>query len=459
MLRLYNTLSRKVEELERSDINIYLCGVTVYDYSHLGHARTIIVFDTLRRYLIYKGYNVRFVQNFTDVDDKIINAAREKGMRASELALRFIKQYFIDFDKLNVLRADNYPKATEHINEMVEFIEKLIDKGYAYVTNKGVYFDVTRDEDYGKLSNKNINELIAGARVEVDPEKKNPLDFALWKFYDEEPNWNSPWGKGRPGWHIECSVMSLKYLECVDIHGGGEDLIFPHHENEIAQSESYTNKQFGRIWMHVGMLTTKGEKMSKSLKNIEPIYNVLKRYGANAIRLYSLSSHYRKQLEYSDELLEQALIRWRDIEHAAYELIFAEGESEYDDAMKIAEKSMNKFIDAMNDDLDTSNAINSLIELVKYINKHASNDTLTKSIADAVRREFNDMMNILGLRIVTINDKHEIERLIEERNRLRKEKRFKEADMIREELRKKGIELIDHKGRTIWKCLDRGELY
>lgn len=457
-MRLYNTLSKKTEELEKKDVNIYLCGITVYDYSHLGHARTIIVFDTLRRYLIYKGYNVRFIQNFTDVDDKIINAAREKGMMPTELASRFIEQYFIDFDKLNVLRADNYPKATEHIDDMIELIRVLIEKDYAYITSKGVYFDVSKDEDYGKLSKKDIDELIAGARVEIDVEKRNPLDFALWKFYDEEPNWDSPWGRGRPGWHIECSAMSLKYLESIDIHGGGEDLIFPHHENEIAQSESYTNKQFGRIWMHVGMLTIRGEKMSKSLKNIESIHQALKRYGSNAIRLYSLSTHYRKQLEYNEQLLEQALSRWRDIEHAANELIFAEGMGDDSEALEVARKSIEGFNDAMEDDLDTPNAINILTNLAKYINRHASDDTLTKSIADAVGSVFNDMMYILGLRLIRI-ERGEIDRLIEERNRLRVEKRFKEADMIREELRAKGIELIDHKGRTIWKSIDRGELY
>ncbi|GIU71069.1 MAG: cysteine--tRNA ligase [Candidatus Nitrosocaldaceae archaeon] len=460
-MKIYNTLTKQLEEIKNKNVNIYLCGVTVYDYSHIGHARTIIVFDVLRRYLMYKGYNVRFIQNFTDVDDKIINAAKEQGIKPLELANRFIEQYFKDFDRLNVLRADLYPRATEHIDDIIKLIQGLIEKGYAYVTSKGVYFHVPKDEDYGKLSKKDVNELIAGARIEVDPEKKSPLDFALWKFSDEEPSWDSPWGRGRPGWHIECSAMSLKYLEHIDIHGGGEDLIFPHHENEIAQSESYTCKEFARIWMHVGMLTIRGEKMSKSLKNIEPINQALKKYGANPIRLYCLSAHYRKQLDYDYELLEQAVSRWRDIEHAGFELKFADEEGEAYDAKEVASNAMKMFDDAMSNDLDTPNALHALNELVKYINKHASKEALNKSIADAVKDEYNTMLSILGFKLLDVSkeEKEEIYRLIEERNRLRREKRFKEADAIREKLRMKGIELIDHKKKTIWKKLDLGILY
>ncbi len=461
-MRLYNTLTREFEELSTNNVNIYLCGITVYDYSHLGHARTIIVFDTLRRYLLYKGYKVKFVQNFTDVDDKIINAAHAQGIKPIELAERFIKQYFKDFDRLNVLRADLYPRATEHIEDMLAMIKGLIDNGYAYVTENGVYFQVQKYKEYGKLSKKDINELIAGARVEVDPKKRHPLDFALWKFSNEEPSWNSIFGKGRPGWHIECSAMSLKYLERIDIHGGGEDLIFPHHENEIAQSEAYTSKPFGKIWLHVGMLTTKGEKMSKSLKNIEPINNALLKYGANAIRLYALSAHYRKQLEYDERLLDQALIKWRDIEHAGFELRFAKGNGNEDNnAKSVAITSLKEFDDALSDDLDTVKAINALMHLVKYINKHASSETLTKSIANATINEYNTMLNILGLRLIGVSKEEEayINNMIEKRNKLREEKRFKEADEIREELKRIGVELIDHKDRTIWKKLDLGMLY
>ncbi len=460
-MRLYNTLTKELEELKSKYVNIYLCGITVYDYSHIGHARTIIVFDTLRRYLLSKGYNVKFVQNFTDVDDKIINAARREGIRPIELAERFIKQYFKDFDRLNILRADLYPRATEHIEDMLKMIKGLIDKGYAYATENGIYFHVQKYKDYGKLSKKDINELIAGARVEIDPKKKHPLDFALWKFSDDEPLWESIFGKGRPGWHIECSAMSLKYLECIDIHGGGEDLIFPHHENEIAQSESYTSKPFGKIWLHVGMITTKGEKMSKSLKNIEEVNKVLLKYGANPIRLYTLSTHYRKQLEYDEGLLEQALIKWRDIEHAGFELRYADTEGGESDSRSIAKESFKEFDSALSNDLDTPRAINALMLLVKYINRYASNEILTKSIAKATINEYNTMLNILGLRLIEPSKEEEeyINSMIEKRKRLREEKRFKDADNIRGELKSRGIELIDHKDRTIWKKLDLGILY
>lgn len=459
-MMLYNTLSRKVEELKPSSdtVRIYVCGVTVYDYSHIGHARTIIVFDVLRRYLTYKGYKVKYVQNFTDIDDKIINAAREKDMKPLDLAEYFIEQYFKDFDRLNVLRADVYPRATQHISEMHEIIKGLMDKGYAYKTSKGIYFHIAKDKDYGKLSKRQLDELIAGARVEIDEEKLNPLDFALWKFYNDEPVWDSPWGSGRPGWHIECSAMSMKYLgETFDIHGGGEDLIFPHHENEIAQSESYTCKEFAKHWMHVSMVNVKGEKMAKSLKNIEPIYKALEKWSPNAIRLYCLSAHYRKPLDYDEALLKQAQAVWRDIENALYELEQADyiDGSSPEEAKRIAEDSFNLFISHMEDDLDTPNAINSLLTLVKVINRYAAEERLTNQIADAVSKAMNDMLFILGLKRpeVSIEERREIEGLIKKRNELRALKRYKEADEIREALRSKGIELIDHKDKTVWKRL------
>ncbi len=463
-MRLYNTLSRKVEEVKPSDgtIRIYLCGVTVYDHSHIGHARTIVVFDVLRRYLTYKGYKVIFVQNFTDVDDKIINAAKAKGIKPLELAEYFIEQYFKDFDRLNVLRADVYPRATQHIKEMHEIIKGLMDKGYAYKTSKGIYFHIAKDKDYGKLSKKPLDELIAGARVEVDEEKLNPLDFALWKFYDDEPLWDSPWGKGRPGWHIECSAMSMKYLGTTfEIHGGGEDLIFPHHENEIAQSESYTCKEFAKHWVHVSMVNVKGEKMAKSLKNIEPIYKALEKWSPNAIRLYCLSAHYRKPLDYDDALLKQAQSIWRDIENALYELeqidasYDASNSSDVDEAKSIAEDALNRFISYMDDDLDTPNAINSLLVLVKAVNRYAAEERLDKQIVDAVSRPLNDMLYILGLKRVDVSmeERLEIEHLISKRNELRALKRYKEADEIRDALRARGIELIDHKNKTVWKKL------
>jgi len=460
IMKLYNTMTRQLEEVKATDrqIRIYLCGVTVYDYSHLGHARTIIVFDVLRRYLMQKGYRVKFVQNFTDVDDKIINASKQINMEPKQLAERFIEQYFEDFDKLNVLRADVYPKATEHIQEMQALIKGLINKGFAYISNNGVYFHVSSDDDYGKLSKKPIDELQAGARVEVDPNKKDPLDFALWKLYDDDLLWDSPWGKGRPGWHIECSAMSIKYLgNSFEIHGGGEDLIFPHHENEIAQSESYTGDIFAKQWMHVGMVTIRGEKMAKSLKNIEPIHLALKKWGANAIRIYCLSGHYRKTLDYDERLLDDALSRWRDIETCAYELEFAEGSrGPVEEVSKVAKESMQEFVSAMENDLDTPNALTAFTKLVKTVNRYAASDKLTKDIANAVKQSFDAMMFVFGLKKseVSAKEREEIEGLIKQRNELRVQNKFAEADRIREELRKKGVELMDHKGRTVWKKIE-----
>ena len=458
-MKLYNTLTGKIEEVQPLDnqIRIYLCGVTVYDYSHLGHARTVIVFDVLRRYFTHKGYTVKFVQNFTDVDDKIINTSKQLGIEPKELSEKFIRQYFEDFDALNVMRADVYPKATEHINEMQELINGLIEKNFAYASDNGVYFHVSSDKEYGKLSKKPIDELQAGARVEVDPSKKDPLDFALWKLYSDGPLWDSPWGKGRPGWHIECSAMSVKYLgNGFEIHGGGEDLIFPHHENEIAQSECYTVSMFAKYWMHVGMVTIRGEKMAKSLKNIEPIHVALKKWGANAIRIYCLSGHYKKTLDYDDQLLADALARWRDIETCAYELEFANGNNgPVDEATKLTDNAVKEFTDAMDDDFNTHIALTTFTSFVRAINRYAASDNLSRSVANIVKPAFDAMMFVFGLKVSEVSDQErkEIESMIEKRNELRAEKKFAEADKIREQLKAKGVELMDHKGRTIWKKL------
>ena len=305
-------------------MSIYLCGVTVYDDAHIGHARTIITFDVLRRHLERRGIRATMVQNFTDVDDKIIARARDEGVRASELGERYIKRYHEEFERLNVLRADSYPRATEHIQDIIGFIANLIERGAAYVAKNGVYFAVSEFAQYGKLSGKKTDQLRSGARIEVDEAKRDPLDFALWKFDAGDPSWDSPWGAGRPGWHIECSAMSTKYLgDCIDIHGGGRDLIFPHHENEIAQSETRTGRMFARIWMHVGMVTIGGEKMSKSLGNIRSVGRALEDWGPNVIRLFCLSGHYSKPVDYSDENLRESLARWRQIEASHYEMMHA----------------------------------------------------------------------------------------------------------------------------------------
>lgn len=455
-MKLYNTLSRRVEDLEPKDntVRMYVCGVTVYDNSHIGHARTIIVFDTLRRFLLSKGYKVVFVQNFTDVDDKIINRAKTEGKKAEQISEKYIDRYFHDFGSLNVMRADYYPKATEHIKEMIQLIDGLIKKDHAYITLNGVYFRVKSFPSYGKLSRKPVEELESGARVEVDQSKEDPLDFALWKFYSEEPVWASPWGKGRPGWHIECSAMSLKYLgDTFEVHGGGHDLVFPHHENEIAQSESYTGKQFAKIWIHSGMVTINSQKMSKSLGNIVTIEQALKSWGANPLRLYCLSVHYAKPLDYSDDLLKESVQRWRQIETCAFELRFAGGSGGEAAAVRqLSNESIQAFEVAMDDDMNTSLAITEFLKLSTKLNQYAATDELTKDMAGVALPAFNKMMEILGLQIVEAGaqEKVEIEELVAARNMLRTEKKFKEADEIRKKLFERSIELLDHKVRTIW---------
>jgi cysteinyl-tRNA synthetase len=455
-VKLYSTLSRHVEDLDLQDqtVRMYICGVTVYDNSHIGHARTIIIFDVLRRYLLSRGYKVIFVQNFTDVDDKIINRAKAEGKKADEISEKYIDSYFRDFGSLNVMRADYHPKATDHINEMIRLIDGLMKKGHAYLTLNGVYFRVKSFLGYGKLSKKSIDELQSGARIEVDPSKEDPLDFALWKFYSDEPVWSSPWGNGRPGWHIECSAMSYKYLgDTFEIHGGGYDLLFPHHENEIAQSESYTGKPFAKIWVHTGMVTINSQKMSKSLGNIVTIEHALKMWGANPLRLYCLSVHYSKPLDYTDELLKESIQRWRQIETCAYELRFAAGSGgEIDSMCRLCDESMRAFEAAMDDDMNTSFAVIEFVKFVTKLNKYIAADKLTRDMADNALPTFNKIMNILGLKIVEASDRErkEIEEVVVQRNKLRAEKKFKEADDIRKKLLERSVELLDHKGRTVW---------
>lgn len=452
-MRLRDTLSNSEQELDISDkIRIYLCGVTVYDESHIGHARTIIVFDVLRKYLEKKGIIVKFIQNFTDVDDKIINRANSENVTAEEISSKYINNYFLDFDALNVKRATNYPKATEHIKDILEFIRKLIEKNIAYVSKNGVYFSVAKFPNYGKLSKKKIEELQSGARVEIDEAKNDPLDFALWKFSDIEPIWESPWGNGRPGWHIECSAMSIKYLgENFDIHGGGRDLIFPHHENEIAQSESFTSKPFAKIWMHVGMVTINGEKMSKSLGNIKSIKYVLDNWGPNIIRLFCLSGHYSKPVDYSEELLNENLIKWRQAETCYFELIHASNVQSIG-IQKEIEKISKDFDNALDDDFNTHLALSAFFTLVKESNRLAAEDNLGKEDSQIIKKEFERMLDIFGLKIpkITTEEKEKIDRMIKSRERFRKQKKFQDADKIRDKLNEMNVELIDHKGKTIW---------
>jgi cysteinyl-tRNA synthetase len=436
-------------------VGIYVCGVTVYDDSHIGHARTVIVFDVLRRYLISNGYKVSFVQNFTDVDDKIINRAKAEGKKAEEISEKYIENYYRDFGGLNVLKADHQPKATDHIKEMIELIAGLIEKKHAYLTLNGVYFRVRSFSGYGKLSRKPVEELESGARIEVDPSKEDPLDFALWKFSSEDPAWESPWGKGRPGWHIECSAMSIKYLgSTFEIHGGGHDLVFPHHENEIAQSESYTGQEFAKIWMHSGMVTIDSQKMSKSLGNIVVIDKALKRWGMNSLRLYCISVHYSKPLDYTDELLQESVQRWRQIETCVYELRSAAGAGgDMEAADRMCDESAKAFEAAMDEDMNTALALTGLMKFVARINQLASADNLSRQMADRLLTALQKMMGVLGLRVVEADwaEKGEIEELIKERSRLREARKFKEADELRKKLlEERSVELMDHRGRTVW---------
>ena len=452
-MKLQDTLSKSEQEVDVSkNVKIYLCGVTVYDESHIGHARTIIVFDVLRKYLENKGIGIEFIQNFTDVDDKIINRANKENKTAEEISSKYIENYYTDFDGLNVKRATNYPKATEHIGDIIEFIEKLIEKGIAYATKNGVYFSVSKFPEYGKLSKKKIDELQSGSRIEVDEEKKDPLDFAVWKLSDKEPTWDSPWGKGRPGWHIECSAMSIKYLgENFDIHGGGRDLIFPHHENEIAQSESCTGSQFAKIWMHVGMVTIEGEKMSKSIGNVKSIKHVIENWGPNIIRLFCLSGHYSKPIDYSEELLKENLIKWRQVETCHYELIHTNSENS-ENIDELIQKIGIDFDNALDDDFNTHLALSAFFQLVKETNRLAADEKLGKENSQIIKTELKRMLQILGLNIpeITENEIQEIDELIINREKARKEKNYDEADKIRDQLNEMNIELIDHKGKTIW---------
>jgi len=420
-MKLQDTLTNVEQELDVSKkVRIYLCGVTVYDESHIGHARTIIVFDVLRRYLENKKIEIEFIQNFTDVDDKIINRAQSDNTTAEKISTKYIENYFKDFDGLNVKRATNYPKATEHIEDIIKFIEKLVEKQIAYISKNGVYFSISKFPEYGKLSKKKIDELQSGARIEVDETKNDPLDFAVWKLSDTKPVWDSPWGKGRPGWHIECSAMSIKYLgENFEIHGGGRDLIFPHHENEIAQSESCTGSPFAKIWMHVGMVTINGEKMSKSLGNIKSIKHVLENWGSNIIRLFCLSGHYSKPIDYSEELLKENLTKWRQVETCYYELIHANSEN-HEEIDSIIEKISKEFDNALECDFNTHLALSAFFQLVKEANRLAAEEKLGKEDAKIIKIELQRMLEILGLSIpeMTEDEKKDIDNLIASREKM-----------------------------------------
>ena len=453
-MKISDTLTNQKKELEFSDkVRIYLCGVTVYDKSHIGHARTIIVFDTLRRFLEANNIPVELIQNFTDVDDKIINRAKEQKESANALSSKYIQSYFDDSDRLNIKRATNYPKATEHIEDMIDLIQKLVENEFAYASKNGVYFRVSKFSGYGKLSKKKTEDLDSGSRIEIDESKENPLDFALWKFSDEQPNWESPWGRGRPGWHIECSAMSIKYLGTnFEIHGGGRDLIFPHHENEIAQSESFTSEPFAKIWMHAGMITINGEKMSKSVGNVKSINFVLDSWGSNVVRLFCISGHYSKPIDYTEDLLKENLIKLRQIETCYYELRLADQTGESDDISPLLKESREKFDAALNDDFNTSLGLSVFFNMIKTINSLAADEKITKTIANKTLPILEYMLEVLGIKIQTVSDDEikTVFELINKREALREEKQFEDADKIRERISNMGISLIDHKNKTLW---------
>ncbi len=466
-MKIFNTLTRHKDEfvpINEGKVGIYVCGPTVYDYIHIGNARPMIVFDTLRRYLEYKGYDVNYVSNFTDVDDKIIKRANEEGADSKVISERYIAECKKDMAALNVREATTPPKATEEIPDMIEMVKTLIEKGHAYEVNGTVYFRTRSFGDYGKLSKKNIDDLRSGFRellVSGEDEKEDPLDFVLWKPKKEgEPSWPSPWGEGRPGWHLECSVMSKKYIgDIIDIHAGGEDLIFPHHENEIAQSEAANDIEFSRYWMHNGFLKINNEKMSKSLGNFFTVREIGEKYDLQVIRFFMLSAHYRTPLNFSQELVEASKNGLDRIKTAATrldELVNAGNgdamtDKETENAKEI-QSYVDKFEAAMDDDLNTADAISAIFELVKFANTTISDDS-TSAYAKALYDTLSKLCDILG--IVIKEDKgmldDEIERLISERQQARKDRNFARADEIRDLLTEKGIILEDTREGVRWK--------
>lgn len=449
-------MTRRKEELkpiEDGILKIYVCGPTVYNFFHIGNARPFVVFDTLRKYLEYRGYKVKFVQNFTDVDDKIINKAREEGVTAPEISEKYIKEYYKDAAALNVRKADVHPKVSEHIPEIIDFVSTLVDKGYAYEVNGDVYFSTRKFDGYGKLSGQNIEDLESGARIAVGDIKQDPLDFALWKARkeDDEIAWESPWGMGRPGWHIECSAMSNKYLgETIDIHGGGQDLAFPHHENEIAQTEAYTGKKFSNYWMHNAYITIDNEKMSKSKGNFFTVRDILKRYTGEEIRYFLLSGHYRSPINFSEELMTQsrnALGRMhnakQNLEHLIRNGSDLMTEAESAELEKLG-KYRDKFESAMEDDLNTADAISAVFELIRDINT-AVKDGASKEFAGGCMELLRELTSVLGILQDEEEDgiSDEILALVEERQEARKTKNFARADEIRDILKSKGLAVED----------------
>jgi len=481
-MKIYNTLTNMKEDfvpLIPDEVKLYACGVTVYDHCHIGHARSAVFFDVLRRYLRYKGFHVTYVRNFTDIDDKIINRAHQEGVAWDTVARQYTEEYYKDMNLLGVEKADIEPKATEHITEMIKIVSTLIEKGYAYEAGGNVYFAVNSFPDYGKLSKRDREDMVAGARVDIDERKKDPMDFALWKKSKEgEPSWESPWGSGRPGWHIECSAMSIKHLGAsLDIHGGGADLIFPHHENEIAQSEAYTGKPFAKYWVHNGFITIDKEKMSKSLGNFFTVKEILNKFDPEVVRFFLLSTHYRSPIEFSDTSLREAersidryystVLRMNDFmarKKGNKKGLSKEGKIFQDFTASFREK----FIEAMDDDVNTALVIGHIFELIRAANAFLDSspsgieDRALLSQTKELVREAGDILNILNrtpdewyrslihTRKIDFSERDILER-IEKRQNARQRRDWDTADNIRKELEEKGIILEDKKDRTDWK--------
>lgn len=459
-MKLYNTLTRKKEEfepLQDKHVRMYNCGPTVYNYIHVGNARPMVVFDSLRRYFIYKGWDVDFVVNFTDIDDKIIKKANEEGLEAKEIAERYIEEFKKDAQGLNLYEYKTInPRATEYMDEIIHFIKDLVDKGAAYELDGDVYFDITKAKDYGKLSGKNLDELQSGARIDVNEKKKNPGDFALWKKKKEgEPAWESPWSQGRPGWHIECSVMAKTLLgKTIDIHTGGEDLEFPHHENEIAQSEAHNGQDFARFWLHNGMITVDHEKMSKSKGNFFTVRDISKEYDLEVLRLFLISSHYRSPINFSKEVMDQnkhaleRLYNTKDRLEGALKAAKPGSDPNFDqDIQRLKEE----FCQAMEDDMNTADALSKLFDLSKRINQGINEEIGLESLKGA-QESYLSLAKVLGLLYKEEDQaEEEVLKLIKEREEARKNKDFARADALRDQLLEMGIAIEDSRDGTKWK--------
>ncbi|WP_448920068.1 cysteine--tRNA ligase [Eubacterium sp.] len=461
-MKIFNTMSRRKEEfvpVDPNEVKIYACGPTVYNFIHIGNARPLCVFDVLRRYLEYRGYNVKFVQNFTDVDDKIIKRANEENSTFEEISEKYIKEFWTDAHGLNFKDATVHPKATENIDEIIEIIKTLEEKGYAYAVDGDVYYRTLKFKDYGKLSHQPIDDLQSGARIAVGDKKEDPLDFALWKAAKEgEPYWDSPWGKGRPGWHIECSAMNKRYLgNTIDIHCGGQDLIFPHHENEIAQSEAANGCMFSKYWMHNGYINVDNVKMSKSLGNFKTVREIADVYGYEVIRYFLISSHYRSPINYNLEIIEQCKSALERLYNCRESLDFAIKNAKTDIAddeeiLALIDSRKEQFINSMDDDLNTADGIAAVFDLVSDINTKIINKDVSKNVCQKAADMFDELTGVLGLvynrKSNDIND--DIEKLIEERQQARANKDWATADRIRDELKAQGITLKDTPQGVTW---------